>query len=106
VKRILYNKLVRDKIPQIIDSSGRKALCETLSQKEVIRALDDKLKEEVAEYLEDHQVEELADIMEVIHGILHARGIGWNTLESIREAKRRERGGFDQGVFLKEVVEP
>ena len=61
-----YHKLVRDRIPEIIESDGKTCVCETLSDEEYIRLLDEKLNEELAEYQESKSLEELADLLEVM----------------------------------------
>lgn len=62
----IYNKLVRDKIPEIIEKSGKKCSFEILSGDEYIQKLDEKLNEELQEYYQDKNIEELADLMEVL----------------------------------------
>jgi predicted house-cleaning noncanonical NTP pyrophosphatase (MazG superfamily) len=66
MKKTIYNKLVRDKIPEIIDSSGKTCTTEVLDDEEYIRFLDAKLDEELTEYHKDQNIEELADLLEVI----------------------------------------
>ena len=100
-----YNKLVRDKIPAIIEATG--ATCETqiLSDADYLRLLDSKLDEELAEYHQDQNIEELADLMEVIHACAKARGYTVAELESLRAEKAAKRGGVDQKILLKTVTE-
>ena len=71
----VYNKLVRDKIPEIISKDNRKAITKILNDEEYLNELNKKLKEEVNEYFEDNNLEELADIVEVIYGILNAKNV-------------------------------
>ena len=104
-KRIVYNKLVRDKIPEIIETSGKMCTCETLPEDKYIVNLNIKLLEEVNEYLESGTVEELADICEVMHAILAFMNIPLAALESVRLEKHKERGGFEKRLLLKEVIE-
>ena len=106
MKRTPYNKIVRDKIPQIIEQSGKRAVIRTADKASALLALEAKLTEELNEYLDDHSVEELADLVEVIHGILYYRGLGLDELERIRIEKRDLRGGFEAGIILQEVIEP
>lgn len=106
MNRILYNKIVRDKIPDIIAVAGKKAIIEVVGTDEVIVGLEDKLSEELKEYLADHKLEELADILEVIRGILYHRGTTWDDLETIRLLKYDKNGGFEKGIRLLEVEEP
>ena len=70
-----YNKLVRDRIPEIIESSGRTCVTEILSDEEYLKMLDAKLDEELAEYHADQNIEELADLMEVIRAWRWREGI-------------------------------
>lgn len=70
-KRIkVYNKLIRDKIPQIIEQSGKKAMIEKVSGQEYLDLLNAKLGEELQEYLDSQSVEELTDFVEVVYAIL------------------------------------
>ncbi len=102
---IHYDKLVRDKIPEIIRLAGKHPVTDTLPHEAMAAALDRKLQEEVQEYLESSSVEEMADILEVLHGIAYHKGISWDEVESVRIFKRDERGGFDKGIRLMEVRE-
>ena len=99
-----YNKLVRDRIPEIIESSGRTCVTEILSDEDYLKMLDAKLDEELAEYHADQNIEELADLMEVIRACAVARGYTVEELEQVRAAKATERGGFERRILLKEVV--
>ena len=96
-----YNKLVRDKIPEIIKEDGKN--CDTIivsgdEKKQLLRA---KLMEEVNEYLEDDNLEELADVMEVLFGLAHELGFSEEDLLKKREEKLKARGGFKEGIVLK-----
>lgn len=102
---IPYNKLVRDKIPEIIEQSGKVCVCEILSDEQYIKALNEKLLEEIREYLESGTVEELADISEVIYAILEYKRISLAEFEKVQLEKRETRGGFKDKFFLKEVKE-
>lgn len=102
---ICYSKLVRDRIPEIIEASGKFCTCETLSDERYIELLNQKLQEEVAEYLESGTLEELADIGEVMHAILDYKGIPLEEFQRVRSEKLQERGGFKKRILLKEVVE-
>ena len=100
-----YNKLVRDRIPEIIEASGRTCVTEILSDEDYLRMVDAKLDEELAEYHKDQNIEELADLMEVIHAAAIARGYTLEELEQVRAEKAEKRGGFAKKILLKEVVE-
>lgn len=79
-----YNKLVRDRIPEIIESSGRTCVTEILSDEDYLRMLDVKLDEELAEYHDDQNIEELADLMEVIRDCAVVGEYSLEELECIR----------------------
>ena len=100
-----YNKLVRDKIPEIISKDNRKAITKILNDEEYLNELNKKLKEEVSEYFEDNNVEELADIVEVIYGILNAKNVTVEEFENIRKTKVEKRGAFQEKIFLEKVIE-
>ena len=100
-----YNKLVRDRIPEIIESSGRICVMESLSDEDYLRMLDAKLDEELAEYHADQNIEELADLVEVIRACAVARGYSVEELEQVRAEKAAKRGGFEKKILLKEVRE-
>ena len=100
---VQYDKLVRDKIPEIITAAGKHAETDLLSEREMKAALDRKLQEEVQEYLENHSIEEMADVLEVLHGIAFHMGVSWDTIEQERIRKREERGGFEKGIRLLRV---
>ena len=101
----VYNKLVRDRIPEIIEGSGKTCLTAILSEEAYLHMLDQKLNEELAEYQEDKSVEELADLIEVIAATAKARGCSWDRLMKIRDKKLQQRGGFDKRILLLEVTE-
>ena len=102
---ITYNKLVRDKIPEIIRSDGKKCTTEILSDDEFLKMVDAKLDEELAEYHKDKNIEELADLLEVVYAAAMARGYSVEELEKVRADKALKRGAFADKIFLKEVVE-
>jgi len=97
---VVYNKAIRDKIPEIIKKSGFDCNVENLSDDEFLKKLQEKLLEEVSEYNESKSHEELADVLEVIYHIAKLSGISKEQLEEIRIKKNKERGGFDQNLFL------
>ena len=100
-----YNKLVRDRIPEIIEASGNTCVTEILSDEDYLKMLDAKLDEELAEYHADQNIEELADLMEVIRACAVSRGFTIEELEQVRAEKAAERGGFEKKILLKEVRE-
>ena len=103
---ITYNKLVRDRIPEIIESCGKKAVCEIITNdEEYIKSLKNKLIEEMNEFLESDDVAELADMGEVMHAILEYKGVSVETFQRIRLEKLEKRGGFKKRLLLKEVIE-
>jgi len=101
----IYNKLVRDKIPEIIESSGKTCTTEILSDSEYIEMLDKKLDEEIEEYRKDKNIEELADILEVIRACAVAHGYSVAEVERVRTEKAEQRGGFDKKILLIDVSE-
>lgn len=100
-----YNKLVRDRIPEIIESSGKSCTTEILSAEDYLCMVDAKLDEELAEYHKDQNIEELADLLEVIRAATIARGYSLEDLERVRAEKAAKRGSFEKRILLKEVVE-
>lgn len=102
----IYNKLVRDRIPEIIESSGKQCITEILSMEEYLCMLDAKLDEELAEYHQDKNIEELADLLEVIRTAAVARGYTIEQLEQVRAEKAERRGGFESRILLKSVIDP
>lgn len=99
-----YNKLVRDRIPEIIEAAGGKCKTAVLGDEEYLKMLDAKLDEELAEYHKDQNIEELADLVEVIYVAAIARGYTVEELEAVRVEKAEERGGFKDKILLIETV--
>lgn len=100
---IVYNKLVRDKIPEIIEADGKTCKTRILDDEEYLAALEEKLNEEVAEYQKDKNLEEMADVLEVLQAICVAKGYSLEELEAMRAKKAEKRGGFTDKVFLESV---
>ena len=100
-----YDKLVRDKIPAIIEAKGSHCTTRILSQEEYLQKLDEKLTEELAEYQESKSLDELADLLEVMEAVVKARGYTVQELARVREEKREKRGGFDERILLQDVYE-
>lgn len=99
----IYNKLVRDRIPEIIEKDGRKVKTRILNDEEYRKQLNKKLQEEVKEYLEDNNVEELADIVEVVYGILNSMNVTIDEFEKVRKNKKEKNGGFEKKIYLEEA---
>ena len=92
-------KLVRDKIPQIIQADGKSPIIRTLSEEDYLQELDRKLNEEVAEYQADKSIEEMADVLEVLYAICEARGHSLEELEQVRKEKSDKRGAFKERIY-------
>ena len=105
VKMINYNKLIRDRIPEIIEADGKKSEIRKLNDKEYLEKLNEKLMEELKEYYEDGSIEELADLMEVVYAIVEHKGVGIEEFEKVRLEKMEKRGGFGERLFLESVSE-
>lgn len=104
MKTVYHNKLVRDKIPQIIAQSGNTCITHQLDPQAYLKCLDEKLNEELAEYQSSKQLEELADLLEVMTAVVAARGYTWEQLTALQAQKREARGGFFQRIFLQSVT--
>ena len=101
----VYNKLVRDKIPETITKDNKKAVTKILNDEDYLTQLNRKIQEEVKEYSESNNIEELADIVEVIYGILEAKDISLEEFENVRKSKVQKRGAFKEKIFLEKVIE-
>ena len=97
---MVYNKLVRDKIPQIIKNNGQNPVTRILEDDEYLACLEEKLNEEVQEFHTDKNLEELADILEVVYALTEATGHTQQQLLDACDSKRQARGGFRNKVFL------
>ncbi len=102
---IIYNKLVRDRIPEIIAASGK--TCETvvLDLVDYRTHLQAKLREELAEYDESRAIEELADVVEIIRALAESEGVSPEQFEAIRLDKAEARGAFRKRLLLIGVSE-
>lgn len=98
-----FDKLVRDKIPEIIEEDGKEPEIHIADNGEYTERLVEKLDEEVSEFLESREIDELADILEVIHAIREDSGLSIEQLQKKREEKAEQRGRFDEGVVLQRV---
>lgn len=99
----VYHKLIRDRIPQIIEAQGQVCVVKKLSDEDYLAMVDAKLDEELAEYHKDQNLEELADLLEVIYAAAAARGYTVDQLEQLRAEKAEKRGGFREKLLLLEV---
>jgi predicted house-cleaning noncanonical NTP pyrophosphatase (MazG superfamily) len=98
-----YDKLVRDRIPEIIEASGKRCQVRVLDEDEYRRRLDEKLAEELSEYAGSGELSELIDVVEVVQAIVELRGSSWAAFEQRRVNKRAERGGFAVKLLLESV---
>lgn len=99
----ISNKLVRDKIPEIIKANGETPVTRILERPEYLEELIKKLQEECDEFREDRSLEELADIQEVILALADAIA-SREELEKAREAKAKERGAFSHRIYLESTA--
>lgn len=98
-----YNKLVRDKIPEIITKNGKSPVCHTLSNSQAIVALIDKLNEETEEFRASQSIDELADLLTIINCL--AVKLNYRKIDVIKAEKKKteERGGFNDNIYLEYV---
>ena len=101
----VYNKLVRDNIPDLILKDNELPVTRTLSDEEYYEELNKKLMEEVNEYLEENNTEEMVDILEVIRAILEYKGVSFEDIEEKRIKKAKKRGSFNKKVYLEKVIQ-
>ncbi len=103
---VVHNKLVRDKIPEIIEAEGKTPYSHVLSDDEYRDALRAKLVEEAGEVMESNgDLSEYADTLEVFKAAIEADGYTWEQVEGVRVQKREDRGGFENRIFLERVDE-
>ncbi len=95
-----YNKLIRDRIPEIIRESGGDCEVFSVSGDCLYDYLDKKLDEEIAEFRESRSPEEIADVLEVLFALAREKGVSEGELMRIRDEKREKRGGFEKGLVL------
>lgn len=100
-----YDKLVRDRIPEIISRQGKVPVTYVADKMEYYGRLKQKLEEEVKEFQQSGSAEELADILEVVYALGDYLNISREELEKIRKKKELERGGFKERIILTEVRE-
>lgn len=103
----IHNKLVRDKILEIIVAQGLSYNAKVLEEQELLIEIKKKLFEEVKEFDEatdtKEAIEELADMLELIHAALPAYNVSFEDLEKVRLEKKEKRGGFEKGLYLIDV---
>ncbi len=98
------SKLVRDLIPEVIPENKRAMYrFSTLDKEEYRKHLNQKLLEEANEYIEEENIEELADLLEVVDALKKLNGFDSEEIERVKTEKKAKRGGFEKGIFL-EVV--
>ncbi|MEK7202040.1 MAG: nucleoside triphosphate pyrophosphohydrolase [Patescibacteria group bacterium] len=95
-----YNKLVRDRIPEIIAAKGGESETHIATDEEYRQKAIEKLQEELAEFLESKDPEELADLLEITYAVAESLGVSKDELEAMRLKKANERGGFAKRVIL------
>jgi predicted house-cleaning noncanonical NTP pyrophosphatase (MazG superfamily) len=104
-----YNKLVRDLIPDIIEQNGNKPKIRILNDSDYIIELKKKAFEELKEYTEaqnnEEAIEELADLLEIIQVLVKRHGSTMEELEEVRNTKAKQRGSFEDKIFLIELEE-
>lgn len=100
-----YNKLVRDRIPDILKKQGQTPVTRILNDDEYVEGLIDRLCEEVDEFDQDRNAEEMADILEVLMALAQALGINQKDLKKVREKKAMVRGTYKKRLFLERVEE-
>lgn len=100
-----YGKLVRDKVPHVIERNGGSSTTHVATDEEFHTLLHAKLDEEVAEFKEAGDPKELVDILEVVKAFAERNNISWETLEQMRREKESERGAFKERIILDETHE-
>ena len=98
-----HNKLVRDKIPEIIKNKGGIPVTHIASDEEYWQKLKEKLHEEISEFMKEDSEEELADILEVVYSICDYKKIDKEHLEILRQKKAEEKGSFKDRIILEET---
>lgn len=101
----IYNKLIRDRIPEIIKNSGNICEIKILDDEDYLKELNNKLYEELNEYNESGEIEELADLTELIYAIAEFKGYSIEEFNNLRIDKEEKRGGFKKRLFLTKVYD-
>lgn len=99
----IRGKLVRDRIPEIIEADGIVCVWESLSDEDYLIMLEKALRDGAEEFQLNKSLEKLADLMEMIHAVVKARGWTWEELERRRADKSAKQGGFERKILLKEI---
>ena len=102
---IKYDKLIRDRIPEIIEKSGKEYQIHTVDRDTTIEYLIKKFDEELTEFKEAYSKVELADVLELIHGLAYQLEYDMEEIEKIRLDKRKKRGGFENRIILDHVLD-
>ncbi len=100
-----YDKLVRDRIPEVIRADGERPVTHTVDGEAYGDRLVEKLEEEVAEFRDSRDPEELADVLAVVHALRAHHDLTREEMAAVRERKAEERGEFEGGVVLERVEE-
>src|SRR3989339_1021488 len=96
----VYNKLVRDLIPELIASKGEFCKTHLATPEEFEIKLLEKVLEEAQELKEDHgSIEELADMLEVFEALIELKGYDWEQLRQVQKEKKEKRGGFTKRII-------
>jgi predicted house-cleaning noncanonical NTP pyrophosphatase (MazG superfamily) len=103
MKKKLYHKLVRDRIPEIIERDGKDYQIRQLCGPDLTRFALKKLREEVQEFVENPSAEEAADIEEILAFVCSRLSIGPTAIRAERLSKCASRGSFDMGLLLEWV---
>lgn len=101
----IYNKLVRDRIPELILKDDALPTTRVLDDEEYIKELNKKLQDEINKYLETENIEEMIDILEVIRAIIEYNGASYEEIEEKRIKKASKRGTFKEKIFLEKVLQ-
>ncbi|WMJ87675.1 nucleoside triphosphate pyrophosphohydrolase [Anaerocolumna sp. MB42-C2] len=99
----VYNKLVRDKIPDFIMENNQIADYTVLSDEDYLNELHNKLNEEIEEYQKSREIEEMADIFEVLQAVCAVCDFSMEKIFEIKNKKAAERGGFEKKIYLRTV---
>jgi len=101
----VYNKLVRDNIPEVIERAKKTPVTRVADELELKQHLSQKLIEELNEFNETPIEEEVADLLEVIDGLIEVYKLDYNEIKTIKANKKHERGGFSKGIILEKVID-